>query len=154
MSAQSATVQGNASNVDRIVVRRCYDAKIPNQFAAHPDIIGNVGGAIDFSGAMNPANVFLFGAHGGLIFEWKGPGTYEVHVMATEAGRGSWIFKATRQAMAYMDRLGAEHIWARIHPKRPEVAALAIRSGFKRCCTHVLDAGQGLVVWNIYNRRA
>jgi len=154
MSAQPAIVQDQAKDTGHIVVRRCYDAKIPNQFAAHPDICGNVGGAIDFSGAMNPANVFLFGAHGGLIFEWKGPGVYETHVMTTKAGRGAWIFKATRQAMEYMERMGAAHIWARIHPKRPEVAALAIRSGFKRVCTHVLDAGQGLVVWNIYSRRA
>ena len=131
------------------MIERCFDPVIPNRFAAHPDIASHVGGPIDFSGAMNPANVFLFGKHGGLIFEWKGPGTFEVHVMATNKGRGAWIFKATRQAINYIETMGATHLWARIHPDKPHVGILARKSGFKFAGYHDLDG----VTWHIYNRR-
>ena len=81
------------------MIERCTDATIPNRFAAHPDIAPDVSGPIDFSGAMNPANVFLFGEHGGFIYEWKGPQTYEVHVFVTNDGRGRWVFEAALQSV-------------------------------------------------------
>lgn len=131
------------------MITRCIDAAIPNQFTAHPDIAPDIDGPIDFSGAMNLANVFLFGAHGGLIFEWKGPQTFEVHVMATREGRGRWIFEATRQAVNYMEAMGANHLWARIHPDKPHVGILARKSGFNFAGYHDLNG----VAWHIYNRR-
>lgn len=135
------------------MIERCTEADIPNLFAAHPEIAPDIGGPIDFTAAMNPANVFLFGEHGGFIYEWKGPQTYEVHVMITRAGRGAWAFAAARQSVQFMDQHGATHLWARIHPDRPDVAALAVRSGFRKAGTHELDVGKGPVVWTIYNRR-
>lgn len=131
------------------MLSRCIDAAIPNHFAAHPDIAPDISGPIDFSGAMNISNVFLFGAHGGLIFEWKGPRTFEVHVMTTREGRGSWIFEAAKVAVGYMEAMGANHLWARIHPEKPHVGILALRSGFRLAGHHTLDG----VDWKIYNRR-
>jgi hypothetical protein len=133
------------------VLERVFDPAIPNRFSAHPDIAPDIHGPIDFAGAMNPANVFLFGEHGGFIYEWKGPQTYEVHVFITGEGRGRWAFAAARQSVAMMRELGATHLWARIN--RPEVKILAIKSGFRFAGTHELDAGQGPVVWQIYNWR-
>lgn len=131
------------------MIRHITTPDIPNHFAAHPEIAPDVSGPIDFSAAMNPANIYLFGEHGGLIFEWKGPRTYEVHVMATKAGRGKWIFDATKQAIEYVELLGGNHLWARIHPDKPHVGILARHSGFKFAGHHLLDG----VDWKIYNRR-
>lgn len=133
-----------------MILTPCTDAVIPNRFASHPDIAPDVNGPIDFTGAMNVSNVFLFGEHGGMIFEWKGPRTFEVHVMATKAGRGAWIFAATREAIGFMDAMGANHLWARIHPDKPHVGVLARQSGFNFAGHHAL----GGVDWKIYNRRA
>lgn len=135
------------------MIRRVFDPAIPNAFSADPDIAPQIGGPIDFAGAMNPANVFLFGENGGLIFEWKGPQTYETHIMVTRAGRGKWGFAAVEAAVQFMAGFGANHLWARIDPARPEVATLARRCGFTFACTHELDAGSGPVLWKIFNRR-
>lgn len=133
---------------------RVTDAEIINHFANHPDVLPSIGGqALDFSGAINPANVFLAGAFGAFLYEWKGPDTYEVHVMVTRAGRGAWGFAAARESMAFMARLGASHIWARIHPAKREVAIMAARSGFREWGAHTLDTGEGPVVWRIFNWR-
>lgn len=137
------------------MIERVFDPAIINRFANDPEILPHIGGiAMDFSGAMNPANMFLFGVHGGFLYEWKGPQTYEVHVMITPQGRGAWAFAATRQSVRIMADNGANHLWARIHPERRDVAILAIKSGFRSAGTHELDTGQGPVVWQIYNWRA
>lgn len=107
-------------------------------------------GYLDFTGAMNPANVYLFGEYGGFLYEWKGPQTYEVHAMVTASGRGRWAFKAASLAMAEMARRGATHVWARIHPDRREVAILAAMTGFREAETHTLDG----VTYRIFNWRA
>lgn len=136
------------------MIYRITDPFIVNAFASHPDVLPQIGGVpIDFSGAMNPANVFLFGQHGGFIYEWKGPQTFEVHVMITRPGRGRWAFTAAQQSIDHMAGLGANHIWARIHPARPDVAMLALKTGFKDAGTHELDTGHGPVVWRIMNWR-
>lgn len=132
------------------MIQEVWDATIPNRFSELTEIADQIGGPIDFSGAMNPANVYLFGEHGGFIFEWKGPETYEVHTMIASEGRGKWGFQAARQAMRMMAAHGATHIWARIHPDKREVAILAAMSGFRETGTHTLDG----IVWRIFNWRA
>lgn len=107
-------------------------------------------GYLDFTGAMNPANTYLFGKYGGFLFEWKGPQTYEVHTMITPQGRGRWGFTAARRALAEMASRGATHIWARINPERREVAILAAMTGLREAGTHSLDG----VEYRIFNWRA
>lgn len=135
-----------------MLLQRVTEAAQVNEFASHPDILPAIGGVpIDFTGAMNPANVFLIGAFGAFCYEWKGPETYEVHVMISNAGRGPWCFAAAREAMAFMADHGATRVWARIHPDRREVAILAARSGFREWGSHTLDIGNGPVVWRIFD---
>lgn len=132
------------------MITEVWDAAVPNRFSSLPEVAESIGGPIDFSEAMNPANVYLFGEHGGFIFEWKGPETYEVHTMIANAGRGKWGFQAARQALETMARHGATHIWARIHPDKREVAVLAAMTGLRETGTHTLDG----TVWRIFNWRA
>lgn len=131
------------------MIERVFTATIPNTISAAPEVAPFVSGPIDFTGAMNPANIYLFGAHGGFIFEWKGPETYEVHTMTLASGRGAWVFRAARQALAMMADAGAAHIWARVHPDRDDIKALAVATGLRFACTHSHDG----VDWRIYNWR-
>ena len=108
---------------------RTYRADILNYFAAHPEIAPYVGGPIDFTNAMHDANVYLFGEHGGLLFNWCAPRIYEVHIMLTRAGRGAWGIAATKEALA---KLGADMVWARIEPGNRPLSQHAVRCGFRR----------------------
>lgn len=110
------------------MIQRCFDAAIPNHFAAHPDIAPHVGGPIDFTQAMRETAAYFFGEHGGLIFEWCAPGTYEVHIMLTREGRGAWGIQATQEAL---EQLNADRVWARIDPTNRPLAVHAIKSGFR-----------------------
>lgn len=110
------------------MIARCFDAAIPNHFAAHPDIAPHIGGPILFDDAMRETAAFFFGEHGGLIFEWCAPRTYEAHIMLTREGRGRWGLEATRQAL---DELKAERVWARIDPANRPLAMHALKAGFR-----------------------
>lgn len=110
------------------MIRRVYDPVIPSAFSAHPDIAPHVGGPLNFTDAIRETAAFFFGEHGGLIFEWCAPGTYEAHIMLTREGRGKWGLDATRLALA---ELGAERVWARIDPDHRPLAMHALKSGFR-----------------------
>lgn len=110
------------------MIWRCRDPHIPNHFARHPDIAPHIGGPVDFTGAMRDTAVFYFGIHGGLIFEWCAPGTYEAHIMLTKAGRGQWGLAATKAALT---QLKAERVWARIDPVNRPLAIHALKAGFR-----------------------
>lgn len=130
---------------------RTYRADLVNWFAAHPDIAPHIGGAVDFSNAIRETTIFLFGEHGGLIFEWHGPGVYEAHIMLTKAGRGAWGVAATKEALR---KLEADLVWARIVPGNKPLAIHAAKCGFKRVALktmHVADVPQ---VYHIYEWRA
>lgn len=129
------------------------DPATVNAFANHPDIRPSLGGkdAIDLTPGFHGLNRFLFGKHGGFCFIWSAPDTYEVHVMLTKPGRGRWGLDAWREALTQIHG----HLWARIHPNRPDVALYARQCGFAETgTTHTLDIGCGPVPWRIFNRRA
>lgn len=113
------------------MIAETRDPDILNHFAQHPEIIDGIGGPLDLTGAIRDTAVFLFGEHGGFLFEWCAPGTYEVHAMITEAGRGAWGFAAAKQARAMIEAKGCDHLWCRIKPRDRHIAALAIRTGFR-----------------------
>lgn len=123
------------------MLERVTDPAILNHFSAHADIAPYVGGPIDFTNAMRETAVFLFGEHGGFIFEWCAPDTYEAHVMLTRDGRGAWGWNAAKQAL---EALGAKRVWARVD-NRP-LALFVRRLGFREVETRTLyPAGQPVI---------
>jgi len=135
------------------VIAETRDPAVVNAFANHPDIQPAIGGQqADFTGAMRETAVFLFGEHGGFIYEWCAPGTYEVHVMLTKAGRGRWGFTAVRQSLAMMAERGADHVWCRIRDRT--VAVYAAIAGFRDAGEVTLYADDQPVRWRIMNWRA
>ena len=122
------------------------DPAILNYFANHPDIAMD----LDLTGAIRETAVFLFGDHGGFLFEWSAPDTYEVHVMITKAGRGAWGFAAALEARAM---LGASRIWARVAPDAKALAYFTRKAGFREIETRTLYAGDQPAVWRIFEWR-
>jgi len=135
-----------------------FDPAIVNSFANHPSIRPFLAGGdkpLDFTAGMGEPNVFLFGERGGFCFGWSAPGTYEVHVMLGLSGKGKWGVEAGRLAIQMMAARGMTHLWGRIHPERPEIAAYARLCGMRDTGeTHELDIGDGPVRWRIFNWRA
>ncbi len=129
---------------------RTYRPEIPGYFSAHPDIAPYVDGPIDFTDAMRETAVFLFGEHGGLIFEWCAPGVYEAHIMLTREGRGAWGIAATKEALL---KLGAEHVWARIMPGNRPLMMHASLCGFRKVELRTLHDGDEPVAYQIYEWR-
>lgn len=132
------------------MIFHCTDADIPNRFAAHPDIAPHIGGPIDFTQAMRETAAYFFGEHGGLIFEWCAPGIYEVHIMLTRAGRGSWGLRATQAAL---EQLNADRVWARIDPMNRPLVMHAIKSGFREVETRNLYPAGEPVSYRIFEWR-
>lgn len=124
-----------------------HDPAIVNGFA-----VSIFGEDADLSQAVeHPANICLFGAHGGFIFMWTAPGTYEVHVMLTPEGRGKWGFAAGKEGVRQMAARGATHLWACVDPERGEIGLFARMAGFS-------DTGMRLdrdgTSWRIFNWKA
>lgn len=134
------------------MIRRIYDAETINGFANDPDIVMGLGAVVDFSHAMRETAVFLFGEHGGYIFEWSSPDVYEVHAMIAKDGRGQWALKAARQALLYIASMGSRGVWARIDPARPGIAWMARRCGFSFVESKVLYAGDTPQEYLIFER--
>jgi len=110
------------------MIRRILDPLIINAFSAHPDIAPEIGGALDFTNAMD-GKIYLFGEHGGFCFEQTGPAEFEVHVMITKAGRGTWGFRAAKETLAMIEALGARRLWARVGTKK--LAYFTHKAGFR-----------------------
>lgn len=125
-------------------------ADIVNWFSGHPDIAPHIGGPLDFTPAMRDTTVFMFGEHGGLIFEWCAPGVYEAHIMLTRAGRGRWGIAATKEAVR---KLGADLVWARVDPGHKALARHAALSGFARLYRKTLYVDGCPRVYDIYEWR-
>lgn len=134
------------------IIAETRDPAILNYFAAHPEIAPHIGGPMDFTDAIRETAVFLFGDHGGFLFEWCAPGTYEGHVMITAAGRGPWGFKALRQAVDEMESRGADRLWCRVKPEDRHVAFFAVQGGFREVAEMTLYS-PGPAVWRILEWR-
>lgn len=137
---------------------RSFDAERVNFIVNHPTVRPWCGGdpevPLDMSGAVtNLKNYTLLGKHGGFLFVWTAPATYEVHVFIMPLGRGKAAYQLARDAKAYMIGIGAEHLWARIAPGAENVRHLTVSNGFRRCGTDVLDVGTGPVTYDLYNWR-
>lgn len=130
------------------MIERVYDPAIINAFSQHPEIVDEIGGPLDFTEAMRETAEYYFGEHGGLIFEWCAPGTYEVHVMLTRAGRGRAGVEIVKQAL---ELLGADHVWARV--QKPHVALFARWSGFREVEQRTLYVAGEPSVWRIFEWR-
>lgn len=130
------------------MIAETRDPSIINYFAAHPEIAPDIGGPLDFTKAMRPTARYFFGEHGGLIFEWCAPGTYEVHVMLTCEGRGRAGVEIVKQAL---ELLGADHVWARI--QKPHVALFARWSGFREVEQRTLYVAGEASEWRIFEWR-
>ena len=135
---------------DGDLLDRTYRPEIPAFFSAHPDIAPLIGGPLDFTGAIRDTSVFMFGEHGGLMFEWCAPDTYEVHIMLTKAGRGAWGIAATAEALR---KLGADRVWARIVPTNRPLAMHARKCGFTLVALKTLDALGVPTAYHIYEWR-
>lgn len=135
------------------MITEVRDPSIVNGFANHPEVAPLIGsdGTMDLSDAMREPNVLLFGEHGGFTFMWTAPGTFEVHVMLTRAGRGRWGFAAGKEGVRQMAARGATHLWACVHPERNEIGLFARMAGFA-------DTGLRLdrdgTRWRIFNWKA
>jgi hypothetical protein len=89
------------------IIRPFRDIDTINRFANHPDIRPHIAresdGVLDLTPQIsNGMNVPLFGAHGGLLFLYLDPGTYEVHSLAVKEGRGAWFNAASEAAAHWM----------------------------------------------------
>src|SRR5690606_7801399 len=90
---------------DDIVIAETFDASLVNAFANHPAIRPELAGGtepLDLSQGVKPPNVFHFGEHGGILWTWSAPETFEAHVMLTPAGRGKWGVAAGRESIRLM----------------------------------------------------
>jgi hypothetical protein len=135
------------------MIAETQDVALINHFAAHPDIAPHIGGPLDFTDAVRETTVYLFGDHGGFLFEWTAPATYESHVMLTAAGRGLWGFRAMRQAIAAMQAKGAERLWCRVRPQDEHIAFFARQGGFREAGEMTLYKPQR-ALWRILEWRS
>ena len=119
---------------------RVVGPDVAQQFSGHPDIAGDIGGPIDFSGAVQC--IYIYGEHGGFTFDPTGPGEYEVHAMFTKAGRGRWADKAAQEALLRIAALGATRLWARVNT--PHLANYTRRAGFRDIGAAIIEPGPSL----------
>lgn len=129
-----------------MLVAPTRDPDVLNHFANHPDIAMG----LDLTGSIRETALFLFGEHGGFLFEWTAPDTYEVHVMLTKAGRGAWGFAAALEAR---EAIGAGRLWARIDPANRALAYFTRKAGFREVETRTLYAGDAPAQWRIFEWR-
>lgn len=140
------------------MIHRSFDAERLNQLANNPIIRPYLGGdpetELDLTDFVNePKNVVLLGEHGGFLFAWTAPYTFEVHVMLLPEGRGSNGYQLALEALARIQEFGAGHIWARIRPEYKHLRHFTRAAGFTPCGIDVLDLGTGPVTYNLFHWR-
>lgn len=137
-------------------MRPCRDAGLINHYANHPEIRPFIGGEgeLDLTAVIDDPHVAMMGEHGGFVLSWTAPGTYEVHTLITQAGRGQWAFDAAKQAIAHMVGLGATHLWTRVHPEHRHTAIFTRKMGFKPCGSVLTSfAGETPQIYNLFQWR-
>ena len=129
-------------------LHRTFNAGIVNAVANHAAVRPFVGGlgVLDMTVAIADAdNVALFGAHGGFVYEWAGPGIYEVHTLILPEGRGVWALDGARQSLDTMAKEhGAALIWTRIRRDYRHVRMFAHAAGMRYTGSKEFNLGDGL----------
>lgn len=140
------------------MIRRTFDAERVNYLVNHPAVRPFIGGdgksEMDLSEAVgDDQNHFLDGDHGGFACCWSAPGTYEIHTFVLPEGRGEWAYRFALSGRDYMTRIGATHLWTRVHPDARNVRRFTLAAGFKAAGQHRIDAGDGPVVYDLFDWR-
>ncbi len=140
------------------LLTRSMDAAAVNRVANDPEVrpfIGGVGELNLTSVVRNPMNVVLWGQHGGFIWSWSAPQTFEVHTLILPEGRGRWATRAAREAMdAMADIYGGTLLWTRVHRDLTHVRRFAMAAGLKPTTEAWFDFGDGLKLYDILEWRA
>lgn len=141
------------------MLHREFSPEPVNALANHPAIRPTIGGKgiLDLTPILeNPLNIALLGDHGGFVYVWCAPATYEVHTMVREEGRGKWALEAARLSLdSIFDMHGARHVWTRVSLAHPHVRAFAVAAGMEACGTAKFDDGTGKQhSYALYERRA
>jgi hypothetical protein len=126
-----------------------------NELANHPEIRPTCGGdgssELDFSAFVaDPKNHAVTWDCGAFLFGWSAPQTYEVHIMVLPEGRGRSAYLKAREGIAYIERFGAERLWARVERGFAGLRHYVTHAGFTRCGADTLDIGFGPVAYDLY----
>ena len=102
------------------MLERCFDAKVVNLAANHPDVRPYLGpaslGELDFEEAVSePHNWFLMGEYGGFALAWSAPTVYEVHVFVLPEGRGKWAAKARQATIDFAKQMAPRYFGRASH---------------------------------------
>ncbi len=85
---------------------RTDSAAFLNRVVNDPSVRPHVGGGegvLDLGPLLDDRrNVALVNDHGGLIYVWREPHTYEVHTMLLPEGRGAGAVLAARESLRFM----------------------------------------------------
>lgn len=141
-------------------IERQRDAHIINRMVNDASILpavkGYDSGRLDLSApAQNPANVFLAGEHGYILFVQVAPNIFEAHTSALPEGRGAWVVGFVNAAMHWLfTRTLAIEIFTRVpngnKPALGLVRAIHGRYEFERKNGWVVDMDP--VPCGIYSR--
>lgn len=139
-------------------MNRTFDAETINALVNHPKIRPDVGGDgeswLDLAEVVAAdRNVALIGEHGGFVYTWTAPETYEVHTFILPTGRGAQAYSMARESLDWMADHGARHIWTRVARGHRHTRLFTLKAGFKPCGEHTLDLGAGPVLFDLFNRR-
>ena len=102
---------------------RTYDASVFNRLANDPAVIGTIGHdpsapPVSFDAFIEDRDKFAFFSRdddGGFVFEWRGPGIWEAHMMFLPAARGRKAITDGRAIIHEMFTLWeARTIWGQI----------------------------------------
>jgi hypothetical protein len=112
------------------------DAAWINRVVNDPEVRPYVGpvelGELDFTALVAAEeNLFPMGEHGGFALLWTAPKTLEVHTFVLPSGRGEWARQAASEGIEIARQSGAERLWTRIPPDRPNVKLYARAMGMK-----------------------
>lgn len=140
------------------MMQRSFDADRVNELVNDPNIRPFIGGdpttILDLTAVVaDDQNIVLLGEHGGFVFSWSSPFSYEVHTFILPSGRGRWAFSAAKAVLSEMARRGARTVWTRVAPEASNVRAFTLRAGFSWVGTHRVDLGAGPTIFDLFEWR-
>lgn len=137
---------------------RTFDAEFVNRIVNDPTVRPFVGGDgesyIDLTAAVSDdKNHAMMGGHGGFLCTWSAPGTYEIHTFILPEGRGAAAIALALETRAYLESIGATHLWTRVDKTMGNVRKFTLAAGFKPCGEQTLDLGGGPTAYELFNWR-